>query len=325
MSKGHILSMGELLIDFTPVGLSAAGNPVFERNPGGGPANMACAAAKLSAPVRFAGKVGEDAFGRALRDQLEQERVNTAALILSPDLPTTLAFVHLDEQGERSFSFYRHGSADTMLKREELPVELFTDCTYYFCSSVMMAEGDSRQTSFCLLEEAKAKQIPVVFDPNLRANLWADIEDMRQTVLAALPFADILKVSEEEAVFLTGKTERLEAAKQLCEIASPELLLLTMGAEGCLAWRGEEMVAQPALAVQAIDTTAAGDAFTGGLLCRLMEYGCSPAELTKPQFSELLRFATAVGGLTTTKKGAISALPTRAEVLNALKKDSWRS
>ena len=143
-----LVSLGELLVDFTPVGESAAGNPVFERNPGGGPANLACAAARLGVNTAFIGQVGDDAFGRALKGILADSRVDVGRLRLSADYQTTLAFVHLDAGGERSFSFYRRQGADTMLVPEEADFALAADCRCFFYSSVLMTGGPPRPASF---------------------------------------------------------------------------------------------------------------------------------------------------------------------------------
>lgn len=318
MKDLDLVVLGELLIDFTPVGTSEKGNPIFERNPGGGPANMACAAAKMGVKAAFVGKVGDDPFGRALQQTLKTHGVDTGALLLSREYPTTLAFVHLDEKGDRSFSFYRKGGADTMLQQEEIDLEILGRCKYFFCSSVMMAEGPSRETSFRMMEEAKKRQVPVIFDPNLRPNLWKDSAEMVEVVRKAMPFADILKVSEEEALILTGETDLEKAVESLQKEYAPKILLLTLGADGAVAYAGDIRIKQPAFPVKAVDTTAAGDSFTGGFTAGLLETGKQPCELTREELARILRLASAVGGLTTTRKGSISALPSREEAENLL-------
>lgn len=309
-----ILAFGEMLIDFTPVGISEAGNPLFERNPGGGPANMICAAAKMGASTAFIGKVGSDPFGQALRETLEKNGVEATGLILDSEYPTTLAFVHLSENGERSFSFYRHGGADTMYDPSEIPLTALDNSRYFFCSSVMMAEGPSRQSSFALLESAHEKGIPVVFDPNLRPNLWAQAEEMRKVVLQALPYADIVKVSEEEAQFLTEMDATEPAAEMLLRTYSPSLLLVTCGSRGCLAYCRGRQRHYPGFAVQAVDTTAAGDTFTGAFLAKLAASGKDLVTLCLDDLDPMVTAANAAGALTTTRKGSISALPRGEEV-----------
>ena len=314
-----VLSLGEMLIDFTPVGISENGNPIFERNPGGGPANMACAAAKMGAKTAFLGKVGKDAFGTALKETLDKNGVNSDRLILSPEYPTTLAFVHLDADGDRSFSFYRHNGADTMLSFSEVDCAVLDDCRFFFCSSVLMAEGPSRRTSFALMEEAKKRGVSTVFDPNLRPNLWEDTEEMKQQVLSAMRLADILKLSEEEAAFLTGMEDPEQAAEFLMREYPAKLLLITLGKNGSISFTRHLRLRHPGFPVKAVDTTAAGDSFTGGLLAALSQIEKEVEKLSEQELNRAIRFANAVGALTTTKKGSISVLPTCAEVETLLR------
>lgn len=322
-----LVSLGELLIDFTPRGISENGNPLFERNPGGGPANLACAAAKLGADTAFLGKVGDDVFGRALRDILHRNGVNVDGLRLSAEHPTTLAFVHLAEDGDRSFSFYRHGGADTMLLPEELDKEAIRQARVFFFSSVLMAEGPSRETCFAAAKLAREAGATVVFDPNLRLNLWGNPEDARKCILCAIPYADVLKVSEEELVFLTGEDDPETGARLLSEQFELDVVLATLGPRGCFAYARPQGTARPrtgdgtrirvgGFPAATVDTTGAGDSFTGGFISRLLKRGGgSGIYAGDPEaFREDVRFANAVGSLTTTKKGGIPALPVLEEV-----------
>lgn len=319
MSGFDLVSFGELLIDFTPVGTSEHGNPVFERNPGGGPANLVCAAQKLGAKTAFVGKVGNDNFGRALKDFIGTFGVDTGSLLLSDEYKTTLAFVHLDEHGDRSFSFYRKNGADTMLRFEEVDLSVLDGCKYFFCSSVMMAEGPSRESSFQMMKAARDRGAAVYFDPNLRLNLWEQEAEARVNVLKALPLADIVKASEEEVVFLTGEEDYKKAARQLYEDYGLKAFLLTLGAKGCYCIFDGQVVEQPAFDVKVVDTTAAGDSFNGGFLASLLQTGKELSACSREELERIVRFANTVGGLTTTKKGSICALPEREEVEAALK------
>lgn len=278
---------------------------------------MACAAAKLGAKTVFIGQAGDDNFGRALQQILVDNGVNAEHLLRSKDYPTTLAFVHLDERGDRSFSFYRHGGADTMIDFQKIDCTLLEQCRYFFCSSVLMAEGASRESSFLMIEAARRAGVPVVFDPNLRFNLWRSPEELKEQVLRALPLVDILKVSEEEALFLTGETDLDRAIDFLRKNYSFQALLVTLGAMGCRAYAGELAVIHEAYPIPAVDTTAAGDSFTGGFLASLLKSGKSVGELTQAEFTEILRTANIVGGLTASRKGAIHALPSAEEVASA--------
>ena len=309
-----VVSLGELLIDFTPVGVSENGNPVFERNPGGGPANFACAVAKLGGKAAFIGKVGNDNFGRALREFIGQCGVDTSGLLLSDEFKTTLAFVHLDASGDRSFSFYRKNGADTMLRTEEVDLSLLDSCPYFFCSSVMMAEGESRRTSFDLMRAARDRGCTVYFDPNLRMNLWESPDEVKRVNLEAIPLADIVKISEEEIEFLTGDPDYKRAARAMKEKYGLSAILVTLGAKGCFALINGEELELDACPVKAVDTTAAGDSFNGGFLYALCRTGKGLADCSAGELRSILKFANTVGGLTTTKKGAICALPSLEEV-----------
>lgn len=250
-----LVSLGELLIDFTPSGTSANGNPLFERNPGGGPGNMACAAAKLGARTAFIGQVGDDAFGRTLRDVVQKNGVDVSRLRLSPDYQTSLAFVHLDEHGDRSFSFYRRHGADTMLEAAPEDYALIDDCRAFFYSSVLMTAEPARTASFRLAEYAHRRGVTTVFDPNLRLNLWDSAAHARDCILRAMPYADIVKVSEEELVFLTGENDLEKAAAALRNRFAMKALLVTLGPAGCIAYVGKDRYTQPAADVETIDTT----------------------------------------------------------------------
>ncbi len=313
-----LVSLGEVLIDFTPAGNSERDNPLFERNPGGGPANMACAVARLGGRVAFIGQVGNDVFGRSLKNILEENGVDAARLRLSDAYQTTLAFVHLAEDGERSFSFYRRQGADTMLEPGPADYALIEGARAFFFSSVLMTGGASRQASFSLAAHAREKGILTVFDPNLRLNLWESAEEARRVIREALSLADIVKVSEEELRFLTGE-EELEAAAGMLRSAYPiKALLVTLGREGCRAYIGERRFEAAGYPVDTVDTTGAGDSFTGGFLFCLLQGTRDIAARTDAEILDMLQFANAVGALTTTKKGGIPALPSYNEVLEFL-------
>jgi len=200
-----LVSLGELLIDFTPVGMSEKGVPLFEQNAGGGPANLACAAAKLGVKAALMGKVGADKFGEFLTQTIRENGVDVTGLATSQSHPTALAFVHLDPNGDRSFSFRRKQSADTMISFRDLNTTLIDRAKYFFFSSFIMSAPLSRKTSFQAAKYAKKAGKTVVFDPNLRLNVWESEKQAKAVALKAIRYADIVKVSEEELFFLTGE------------------------------------------------------------------------------------------------------------------------
>lgn len=309
-----LVSVGELLVDFTP-----AEKDCFQYNPGGGPANMACMTAKLGMKTAFIGQVGNDAFGRKLAAKLESEGVDTTGLALCKDYPTTLAFVHWGENGERSFSFYRHGSADTMLEMSRKAQELIENTSYLFMSSVMMAEGSSRKTCFELMEYAKKQQVKIAFDPNLRKNLWSCEQEAREQILKALPYADLVKVSEEELAFITACEEPEEAMERfMAAFPNVKLLLVTLGEKGTVIKNEAGNLAVSSYQVTPIDTTGAGDAFMGAFLSLLIRSGQELEKLRLEEAEQMVQFANAAGALTTTKKGGIDAQPRLEEILQLM-------
>lgn len=311
----ELVSMGELLVDFTPMGMSEQGNPIFERNPGGGAANMACAAARLGVETAFLGKVGDDDFGRALKKVVTDRGVNTEGLLLSPEYQTSLAFVHLAEDGDRSFSFYRRQGADTMLKREELREELIKEAKYFYFSSQLLTGGDSRDTSYAAVKLAKESGAQIVFDVNLRLNLWEREEEAREQITAAMKQADVLKLSEEEAAYFTGLQDTWQAAEKLLTETEAQAVVITLGAQGSMVKTKRAAVIAGAPKVKAIDATGAGDSFTGAVVMQLLRSGKNAASQSETDWNRILSFANRAGALTCTRRGGISSLPTEDEIL----------
>lgn len=310
-----LVSLGEALIDFTPCGTSANGNPIYQQNPGGGPANLACAAAKLGVKTAFMGKVGKDAFGRQLIDTIAAHGVDIRGLRQSASHATALAFVHLAADGDRSFSFYRQNTADTALTPGDLDNDLLQSCRYFFFSSVLMTAQPAREASFAAARTAKAHGAFVVFDPNLRPPLWNTLVKAKACIRQAIALADIVKVSEEEAAFLTGTTDPQAAADRLLsEFPDVTLFLVTLGADGCIAKTAAHTQHIPAYRVMAVDATAAGDTFTGAFLAALLQTGKQPKQLSPQQLADCCAFANAAGALATTKKGGIPSLPDIAAI-----------
>ncbi|MDO5100800.1 MAG: carbohydrate kinase [Eubacteriales bacterium] len=306
-----LTAVGEMLIDFTPYGDSNAGNPVFERNPGGGVANLVCAAAKMGAKVSFISKVGDEAFGQALKEVLVKHGIDTRNFILDPDSMTSLAFVTLAANGERSFLFFHEKGADTLLREDEIDVSVLGQSRFFAASTVMMTGELSRKTNLKLMKLAKEAGAQVFFDPNIRFNLWEREEDMKVCIESALEFAHIVKLSDEELVYWMGEGEQEVLAKEFVKRYGLELALITLGKDGCLVVRKDEAFVVPGFPLEVtVDTTGAGDSFSGSLLSRLARFEQQPADLSREDLYAAVRFANAVGSLTTTKKGGICGLPT---------------
>jgi len=313
-NKWHLAALGELLIDFTPMGTSEAGGALFERNPGGAPANVLAVVSKLGLSTVFMGKVGQDAFGEFLRDTLIQQGIDTKGLILTKEANTTLAFVHLGEGGERSFSFYRNPGADMLLRKEELDEDILKNSYIFHFGSVSMTKEPARTATLEAAKKAKELGRIISYDPNLRPPLWDSLEEAREIISLGIPFADVLKISEEELEFLTGKKDPEAGSKLLHEQYGIPVILITLGPDGCFYRSGDHTGYSPGFKVKAVDTTGAGDAFLGGFLYQLIKSGKSASQLDENELNEAVRFANATGALTTTKRGAIPAMPSMDEV-----------
>jgi fructokinase len=308
-----IVCLGEALIDFVAdvPGVTLEECPGFRKAAGGAPANVAVGLARLGVSAAFAGKVGDDPFGRFLEHTLAGAGVDTSPMRFDREARTGLAFVSLTAGGERDFVFFRHPSADMRLCADELPPDLFEQARGFHFGSITLIVEPSRGATLAAAERARAHGCLVSYDPNLRLPLWPSPEAAREQALAAMPLADLVKVSAEEVEFFVGGPSA-QGARALLAMG-PRLVCVTYGADGCEAfWRGGSLAA-PGFRVAAVDTTGAGDGWTAGLLARLAE-GAGDLPAGGPGLEAALRFANAVGALTCTAKGAIPALPERAAV-----------
>ncbi|ARI75949.1 aminoimidazole riboside kinase [Halobacillus mangrovi] len=314
MSKG-IICLGEALIDFIPLDDE---NIKFQKSPGGAPANVAVGAARLGANSTFLGKVGEDVLGRFLKKTLTDYGVNTEAMYMTKDTRTGVVFVTLDEHGERSFDFYIDPSADRYLEESEVKADLLTSHNLLHFGSISMIDEPAKSATTTAVREARENGLIVSYDPNLRLGLWKSADEAKETILSMLAEADVVKISEEELEFLTGETDIEEGVKLLSSYEIP-LLYVTMGAEGSHVYNQEGHTFVPAMKVDAVDTTGAGDAFVSGILYQLSERAKPVDQLTIQELEEITRFASVSGALAASTKGAMTALPTKTEVEDYLK------
>ena len=301
-----IVALGELLIDFTPYGVSEKGNALFECNPGGAPANVLAGVSKLGEKTAFIGKVGKDSFGDFLKNVLSKNNIDARGLSLTDECSTTLAFVHLSESGDRSFSFVRNPGADMTLQIEDIPFETIDKSKIFHFGSVSMTHDLPRDATLKAAEYAKSKGLIVSYDPNYRPLLWENEKTAVEVMKMGLKYADILKVSEEESILLTGADSIREAANSLYNNGI-KLVLITLGEKGCYyKYSGGEGRVNT-YDVKVVDTTAAGDAFLAGMLYKLKLSDSDGTD--KNAMEQCIRFANAAGSLATTKKGAIDTLP----------------
>lgn len=308
-----VVALGELLIDFTPAGLSQSGNVLFERNPGGAPANVLTAITKLGGTAAFIGKVGNDQFGRHLENVLLENRIDTKGLRFSDEVNTTLAFVHLSETGDRSFSFYRKPGADLMLEDCELDFGIIKDAKIFHFGSLSLTDEPARSATIKAVEYAKQNGKIISFDPNWRPQLWKNDESAKSGMWLGLQYADILKLSETELEFLTGFSD-LDAGGKVLFDRGIKFIVVTLGAKGCYYRYKNDTGHLLTYDTRVVDTTGSGDAFLGGLLHHISRLECGLEEITMQQLESIIDFSNAVGALCATKKGAIPAMPTLEEI-----------
>ena len=308
-----VVALGELLIDFTESGKSEQGNQLLEVNPGGAPCNVLAMLNNLGKKVAFIGKVGQDMFGTLLKHTLDEVGICSKSLRMDPEVRTTLAFVHTLPDGDREFSFYRNPGADMMLREEEVDLELIRNTKiFHFGTLSMTHEGvrNATKKAICCAKEAGAM---ISFDPNLREPLWESLDLAKEQMEYGFAYCDVLKISDNEIQFISGKEDYDEGIRYLQEKYQIPLILLTMGKDGSRAYYKDMRVEVAGRVVKAIETTGAGDTFCGSSINYVLEHGLE--NLTEENLKEMLSFANAAAALITTKKGAIRSMPEKEDVL----------
>ena len=316
--KYDVIALGELLIDFTMIGQSEQGNNMFEACPGGAPCNVLALLNKMGKKTAFIGKVGKDQFGALLRDTITEAGIDASNLMVDENVNTTLAFVHTFPDGDREFSFYRNPGADMMLTADEVNPEVVKDTKVFHFGTLSMTHEGVREATKKAVETAKANGCLVSFDPNLRPPLWSSLDLAKEQMEYGFGKCDILKISDNEIQFVSGKEDYDEGIAYLQETYNIPLILLTMGKDGSRAYYKGMRVERPGFSVKAIETTGAGDTFCGSSLNYLVDHDFE--NLTEEQLGEMLTFANAAAALVTTKKGAIKAMPVKEEVLELIQK-----
>ena len=316
--KYDVIALGELLIDFTMNGQSEQGNNMFEACPGGAPCNVLALLNKMGKKTAFIGKVGKDQFGALLRDTITEAGIDASNLMVDENVNTTLAFVHTFPDGDREFSFYRNPGADMMFTADEVNPEVVKDTKVFHFGTLSMTHEGVREATKKAVETAKANGCLVSFDPNLRPPLWSSLDLAKEQMEYGFGKCDILKISDNEIQFVSGKKDYDEGIAYLQETYNIPLILLTMGKDGSRAYYKGMRVERPGFSVKAIETTGAGDTFCGSSLNYLVDHDFE--NLTEEQLGEMLTFANAAAALVTTKKGAIKAMPVKEEVLELIQK-----
>ena len=309
--KNHmktIISIGELLIDFIPTikGKGIQGTPAFEKVAGGAPANVCVAASKLGAKTYFLGQVGSDGFGQFLEQELIKYGVDSTYLEKTPHYRTALAFVTLTEQGERDFIFYRDPSADQYYEAKSLDFNLLNNSILHFCSVSLMGYP-ILETHKRILEAAKNRNAWISFDPNVRLALSSDHQTYQKTIQSFLPYADVLKVSEDELGFISGLTDEDDQVAFFLAL-DVKMLIITRGKKGVSIYYKKERLDVPGYQATVVDTTGAGDAWIGSFLAQIGQHD----DLDRLDISTLKRYASisnAFAAITTESKGAMAAMP----------------
>lgn len=315
-----IVALGELLIDFTDRGVSENGGRLFEQNPGGAPANMLAAAARLGLKTAFIGKVGSDMHGVFLKRTLEEIGVCTDGLRVSDRVFTTLAFVALGGDGERSFSFARKPGADTQLTQEEVDSETLQNTKVFHFGALSLTDEPAASATRYALNFAKAHGAIISYDPNYREPLWGSVENAVTQMRSVLPFVDMLKLSEEETALLSGVPNPKEAALRL-HAQGVSCVAVTLGKDGALvSVRGQTRVI-PGFSVPVADTTGAGDAFWGAFLYRMLRLGRRPEELSIEEAAECAKWGNAGAACCIQKRGAIPGMPDSGQLKNFFTRD----
>lgn len=318
MKNYDVISLGELLIDFTENGRSGQGNLLFEANPGGAPCNVLAMLSRLGHKTAFIGKVGNDFFGELLKGAITEVGIDAEYLRMDDQIHTTLAMVHTYPDGDRDFSFYRNPGADMMLTEGEVPEELVKDSKIFHFGTLSMTHEGVRLATKKAVRIARESGALISFDPNLRPPLWESLDKAKEQVLYGLEHCHILKISDNEIQWLTGESDYTEGVKWINERYDIPLILVSMGKEGSRAYYNGIMVeAAPFLQKNTVETTGAGDTFCGCVLHYICEHGLF--DLTEYDLKEMLVFANSAASLITTRKGALRVMPNKQEIEELLK------
>ena len=316
-----VTALGELLIDFTENGVSSQGNALLEANPGGAPCNVLAMLGKLGKKTAFIGKVGNDQFGNMLRKTIESVGIDAEGLVIDDKVHTTLAFVHTYPDGDRDFSFYRNPGADMMLRKEEVSLDKICASKIFHFGTLSFTHAGIRTASQYAIQCAKEAGALISFDPNLREPLWENLEDARKVIEYGMECCDILKISDNELTFMTGEKDYDKGAVLLQQKYQIPLVCVTLGKDGSRAYyKGLTIKAEPFLQKNTIETTGAGDTFTGCMLNTVLDKGLD--NLTGEDIGGMLRFANAGAALITTKRGDLRVMLEKDEIESLLEEQT---
>ncbi|RGV42855.1 glycoside-pentoside-hexuronide (GPH):cation symporter [Bacteroides uniformis] len=315
-----VIALGELLVDFNALHSNDFDSVVYESNPGGAPCNVLAMLSNLQKRTAFIGKVGDDFLGNALQQRIVRMGISTEGLSKDKKRNTTLAFLNDSKTYPHQYLFYRNRTADMNLDEGDVDADILSRTRIFHFGSLSFTHKRCRKATRKAIRAAKSKHRLISFDPNYRPVLWLSEEEARKWMLYGCSVCDILKVEVSELAFITQQTSIQNGVDFLQKHYSIPLILVTLGEDGSQAFMGNRKVHQEAfLTSRTIDTTGAGDTFLGCCLAYILEQGM---ELSDHQLQEMLFRANAAASLETTRKGAIRAMPTQAELEDYLKKIS---
>lgn len=304
-----ITALGEILIDFTYSGISPNGQKLFEQNPGGAPANMLASATKCGMKTAFIGKVGNDMHGIFMIETLQNAGIDTGNVIVDDSAFTTLAFVGIDDKGERNFSFARKPGADTMLSSEDVSLELLKNSRVFHFGGLSLTDEPSASATRYAIQKAKESGCVITYDPNYRDSLWkSDVTRAVREMSEMIPYTDIMKVSDEEVILFTGEADIEVGARILLEQGA-KFLVITLGGDGAYVCNKSGGAFVDGYKAEVVDTTGAGDSFFGAFVSQFLKSGKKIEEMSIDDAVEYARFGNAVASLCVEKRGGIPAMP----------------
>jgi len=311
----RVVCMGELLIDFVALesGVTVGEASGFQKAPGGAPANVAVAVKRLGLESAFITQVGDDPFGHYLAGVLENEDIDVSGIRYSTEARTMLAFVSLRADGERSFNFYRHPSADMLMTENDIATDVIEQSDLFHFGSITMISSPAKEATLYAAQYAQEQGKLISYDPNLRLALWDNEDAARAGMRSGLDYAHIVKISDEEAPLVLEEGETVPDLFRKFE--QLELVMLTRGSNGCIVYlRDGSTHEHPGYQVTSVDTTGAGDTFMAGIIVGVLEELDGSGDFSAIDFDSVLTLANAGGAMATMGRGAIPSIPTRAEV-----------
>ncbi len=315
-----LVAIGESLIDIIVSSPNENNSMFLEGNPGGAPANVMAGGAKLGLKTAIITKVGDDCFGKLLLKTFKQANINTDFVSVSSEHPTTLAMVSLDENGNRSFTFYRDRTADVMLTEQEVSTNAIESCKVFHFGSVSMTSEPACSATFFAAKKAKEFGKIVSYDPNLRIPLWDNLDNAKEKIKQGFEFSDVVKLSDEELEFLTDQKDIKTGMEQLLSEYQIKILIVTRGPKGAMALTSNKVFAtSETFDVKVVDTTGAGDSFWSAILYSIIVNNIDVSNTTQQQLDNMLEFSNAAGSFSTTTKGAIPSLATIEDIENLIK------